>query len=82
MPNWNVGPHKSFDTLVVLLMKDKDQAAREYFKKIPKWHQDNIITLATDFLETPNDAVGTDEGMPPKYMTKFYKRLIKVMTDA
>ena len=82
MPNWYVGPHKSFDTLVVMLMKDKDQAARKYFKGIPKWHQDNIINLATEFLETGDEAAGVDEGLPPKYMKKFYQRLIKVMTDA
>ena len=79
MPDWNVGPHKSFDTLVVLVMKDKDQAAREYFKKIPKWHQDNIIQLATNYW---NDTTGIDESLPPNYMEEFYKRLIKVMTDA
>ena len=79
MPDWNVGPHKSFDTLVVMLMKDKDQTARKYFKGIPKWHQDNIIQLATNYW---NDTTGIDEGLPPHYMKEFYKRLIKVMTDA
>lgn len=82
MPDWEVGPHKSFDTLVMLLMKGKDLAARKYFKEIPQWHQDNIIAISIENLQNSNDATGTDDGMPPKYFKKFFKRLIKVMSDA
>ena len=70
-----------WDRLFVLSETDHD-GARQLFKKLPKFVQDNFIEVTIGNLQSVTDATATDQGVPRGQMKQFFKRLLKVMIDA